>query len=67
MGLQVIYPRPKTTVSAPDYRIYPSLLRNLPITRCTQVWSDDIAYFRMARGFMYLVAVLDWYSRYVLA
>jgi len=67
MGLQAIYPKPKTTIAAPDHRIYPYLLRNLPITRCNQVWSTDITYIRMARGFMYLTAVIDWYSRYVLA
>ena len=67
MGLQAIYPKPKTTIAAPDHRVYPYLLRNLPITRCNQVWSCDITYIRMARGFMYLVAILDWFSRYVLA
>ena len=67
MGLQAIYPKPKTTIAAPDHKVYPYLLRNLPITRCNQVWSCDITYIRMARGFMYLVAILDWFSRYVLA
>jgi putative transposase len=67
MNLQAIYPKPKTTVSAKDHQIYPYLLRNLTITRPNQVWSADITYVPMQRGFMYLVAVLDWFSRYVLA
>jgi putative transposase len=67
MGLEAIYPKPKTTIAAPDHKIYPYLLRNVPINRCNQVWSTDITYIRMARGFMYLTAVIDWYSRYVLA
>lgn len=67
MGLQAIYPKPRTTIAAPGHKIYPYLLRNVAITRRNQVWSADITYIRMARGFMYLVAVLDWYSRFVLA
>jgi putative transposase len=67
MGLQAIYPRPKTSIAASDHKVYPYLLRNLPITRCNQVWSSDVTYIRMASGFMYLVAILDWFSRYVLA
>ena len=67
MNLQAIYPKPKTTVSAKNYQIYPYLLRNLTITRPNQLWSADITYVPMQRGFMYLVAVLDWFSRYVLA
>ena len=67
MGLQAIFPRPKTTQAAPGHRIYPYLLRNLAVTRPNQVWSADITYIPMANGYMYLVAVMDWFSRYVLA
>jgi len=67
MGLQAIYPKPRTTVAAQGHQIYPYLLRHLEITRPNQVWSADITYVPMRRGFMYLVAVLDWFSRYVLA
>jgi putative transposase len=67
MGLVALYPKPKTTVANPAHRVYPYLLRGLAIVRPHQVWSADITYLPMAQGFMYLVAVLDWYSRYVLA
>lgn len=67
MGLQAIYPRPHTSIPAPGHQIYPYLLRGLAITRPNQVWSSDITYVPLAHGFMYLVAVIDWYSRYVLA
>jgi len=67
MGLQAIYPKPQTTIGCADHRVYPYLLRNVAITRRNQVWSTDITYIPMMRGFMYLVAVIDWYSRYVLA
>ncbi len=67
MGLQAIYPKPKTTIAAKNHRVYPYLLRHLEITRPNQVWSADITYVPMRRGFMDLVAVLDWFSRYVLA
>jgi len=67
MGLQAIYPKPRTTVAAKDHQIYPYLLRDLEITQPNQVWSADITYVPMQHGFMYLVAVLDWFSRYVLA
>ena len=66
MGIQAIYPKPKTTKQAAEHKIYPYLLRNLPITRPNQVWSSDITYVPMPRGFMYLAAVIDWNSRYVL-
>jgi len=65
MGLQAIYPKPRTTVGAPEHRIYPYLLRGLTIEHANQVWSADITYIPMAQGFMYLVAILDWFSRYV--
>ncbi len=67
MGLQAIYPQRRTTIAAPGHKIYPYLLRNLEISHPNQVWSSDITYIPMRRGFMYLVAVIDWYSRYVLA
>jgi putative transposase len=67
MNLQAIYPKKKTTVAAPGHTVYPYLLRGYAITRPGQVWSTDITYIRMQHGFMYLVAVIDWYSRYVLA
>jgi putative transposase len=67
MGLQAIYPKRRTSVAAKGHKVYPYLLRNLAIVRCNQVWSADVTYIRMRRGFMYLVAIMDWYSRYVLA
>ncbi|MCP4361886.1 MAG: IS3 family transposase [Chloroflexi bacterium] len=67
MGLTAIYPKPRTTRRHPEHRIYPYLLRGVAITRPNQVWSADITYLPMLHGFMYLVAVMDWYSRYVLA
>jgi putative transposase len=67
MGLEAIYPRRRTSAPAPEHRIYPYLLRNLAIERPDQVWSADITYVPLRRGFMYLVAVLDWHSRYVLS
>jgi putative transposase len=67
MGLEAIYPRQRTSVPGENHRIYPYLLRNLAVTRPNQVWSADITYVPLARGFMYLAAVLDWHSRYVLA
>ena len=67
MGLQAIYPKRRTSIAAKGHKVYPYLLRDLAITGPNQVWSTDITYIRMLRGFMYLVAVIDWYSRYVLA
>jgi putative transposase len=67
MGLQAIYPKPRTTRAAQERRVYPYLLRGLEIRRPNFVWSTDITYVSMRRGFMYLVAVIDWFSRYVLA
>jgi putative transposase len=65
MGLEAIYPRPKTSLPGAGHKIYPYLLRNLEITRPNQVWSSDITYVPMRHGFLYLVAIMDWYSRYV--
>jgi len=67
MGLQGLFPRRKTTIPAAGHMIYPYLLRGLAITHPDQVWSTDITYVPMTTGFMYLVAIIDWYSRYVLA
>ena len=65
--MRAIYRRPSTSRKAPEYRVYPYLLRNARITRPNQVWAADITYLPMARGFLYLVAVMYWYSRYVLS
>ncbi len=67
MGLQAIHPRPRTSMAAKGHKVYPYLLRRRMITRPNQVWSTDITYIPILRGFMYLVAVIDWYSRYLLA
>ena len=67
MGLEAIYPKPRTTVAGRGHKVYPYLLRNLEITRPNQVWSADITYVPLRSGYLYLMAVLDWYSRYVLA
>jgi putative transposase len=71
LGLQAVYPKPRLSVPAPDHqaghRVYPYLLRDVPVVRINQVWSTDITYVRLPHGFVYLVAVLDWYSRYVLS
>jgi putative transposase len=67
MGLRAVAPRPCTSRPHPEHKIYPYLLRGVDITRSDQVWSADITYVPMQRGFMYLVAILDWYSRYVLS
>ena len=67
MGMQAIYPKPKTAVRGQVHKIYPYLLRDLEVMQPNQVWSADITYVPMQHGFMYLVAILDWFSRYVLA
>jgi putative transposase len=67
MGIEAIYPRPKLSVGDSEHRIYPYLLKGVEIKRPDQVWSSDITYIPMHRGFVYLVAVMDWYSRYVLS
>jgi putative transposase len=67
MGLEAIYARPRLSTPAPGHRIYPYLLRGLPIIRPNQVWGTDITYVRMRSGFAYLVAIMDWFSRYVLS
>lgn len=67
MGLETLYRKPRTSVPALGHRVYPYLLSGLPITHANQVWATDICYLPMAQGFLYLVAILDWYSRKVLA
>jgi putative transposase len=67
MGLESVAPKPKTSTPAPEHAVYPYLLRNLTVSRVNQVWAADITYIPMARGFAYLVAIIDWYSRRVLA
>ena len=67
MGLETIYPKPRTSQPQPGHRVYPYLLRGVPITQVNQVWSTDITYVRLHGGFVYLVAVMDWFSRYVLS
>ena len=67
MGLEAIYPKPKRSAAGRGHRIYPYLLRDVAIERPDQVWSTDITSVPLAAGFMYLAAVIDWFSRYVLA
>ena len=67
MGIEALYRRPNTSKPAPGHKVYPYLLRNLPVIRPNQVWAMDITYVPMARGFVYLAAVVDWFSRKVLA
>jgi putative transposase len=67
MGLETIYPKPRLSQAHSDHRIYPYLLRGVPSTRVNHVWSTDMTYIRLHGGFIYLVAVMDWFSRYVLS
>jgi putative transposase len=67
MGVEAIYRRPNTSKPSPGHKIYPYLLRHLAVTRPNQVWATDITYVPMAQGFVYLVAIVDWFSRRVLA
>ena len=67
MGLQAIYQAPKTSLPHPQHKVYPYLLKDLDINRPNQVWCSDITYIPIKRGFLYLVAIMDWYSRKVLS
>lgn len=67
MRLEAVGPKPSTSRPAPEHRIYPYLLKGVDITRAGQVWSTDITFVPMPRGYIYLTAVLDWFSRYVLS
>jgi len=66
MGLMAIYPKKNLSKANLEHKIYPYLLRNMAIIRCNQVWSTDITYIRLQHGFVYLMAIIDWYSRYVI-
>jgi len=65
MGLQAIYPRKRIGFSSPGHKLYPYLLEGVKVERPDQVWGADITYIRLAHGFVYLVAVMDWFSRYI--
>lgn len=67
MGIEAIYPKPKLSKGDSEHKVYPYLLKGVEVVRPNQVWSSDITYIPMHRGFVYLVAVMDWYSRYVLS
>lgn len=67
MGLEAVYPKPKLSQPGEGHKIYPYLLKDVNVERVNQVWSTDITYVRMAQGFCYLVAVMDWHSRFVLS
>lgn len=67
MGIEAIYPKPNLSKAAQGHKIYPYLLRDRPVTAPNQVWATDITYIPMAKGFLYLTAVIDWYSRFVLS
>ena len=67
MGLEAVYPKPKLSQPGEGHKIYPYLLKDVKVERVNQVWSTDITYIRMAHGFCYLVAVMDWHSRFVLS
>jgi putative transposase len=67
MGLEAIYPKPNTSIPNKQHKIYPYLLKDVEITQPNQVWSADITYIRLNEGFVYLVAIIDWYSRYVVS
>jgi len=67
MGLEAIYPKPRLSANAPDHKVYPYLLKEVTVDRPDQAWATDITYVRLAHGFVYLIAILDWYSRYVVS
>jgi putative transposase len=65
MGLEAIYPKPRLSANGPDHKVYPYLLKEVTVDRPDQAWATDITYVRLTHGFVYLMAILDWYSRYV--
>jgi len=67
MGIEAVYPKPNTSKPDPEHKVYPYLLKGLKITHPNQVWSTDITYIPMIGGFMYLTAIIDWFSRYILS
>ena len=66
MGLEAVYPKPRTTIPAPGHKVFPYLLRGVTVSKPGEVWCSDITYIRLRQGFLYLVAIMDWFSRYVL-
>jgi len=67
MGLEAIYPKPRLSANGPGHKVYPYLLKDVTVDRPDQAWATDITYVRLTHGFVYLMAVLDWYSRYVIS
>jgi len=67
MGLEAIYPKPRLSANGSDHKIYPYLLKGVTVDRPDQAWATDITYIRLTHGFVYLIAILDWYSRYVVS
>ena len=67
MGLEAIYPKPRLSIGGAGHRVYPYLLKGVTVSRPNQVWSTDITYIRLAKGYVYLTAILDWFSRYVVS
>lgn len=67
MGLEAIYPKPRLSANGPDHKVYPYLLKGVTVDRPDQAWATDITYVRLTHGFVYLTAIMDWYSRYVVA
>ena len=67
MGIEAIYRKKRLSVPNPDHRIYPYLLRNMKVERVNQVWGSDITYIPLSKGWLYLVAIIDWFSRYVVS
>jgi putative transposase len=67
MGLEAIYPKPRLSAKGPDHRVYPYLLKDVTVDRPDQAWAADITYIRLAHGFVYLIAILDWFSRHALS
>ena len=67
MGIEAIYPKKRISIPHPDHKVYPYLLRNVQIQHVNQVWGADITYIKIHRGWLYLVAIIDWFSRYVIS
>jgi putative transposase len=67
MGLEAIYPKPRLSANGPDHKVYPYLLKGVTVDRPDQAWATDITYVRLTHGFVYLTAIMDWYSRYVVS
>jgi len=67
MGLEAIYPKPRLSANGPDHKVNPYLLKGVAVDRPDQAWASDITYVRLTHGFVYLTAIMDWYSRYVVS